>query len=125
MIQITLYTTKILLYCEPCIVTNVILNRIRAIQGDEQGGWAVINAIPEPKGDGIEGIGLYPGSLSSLGMITSKGVCYMINRNHNLKLRATTLLNFKRKLQAIFQMKTKNVLRAIINLKSKETMRAN
>jgi len=32
-------------------------------------------AIPEPKGDGIEGIGLYPGSLSSLGMITSKGNC--------------------------------------------------
>jgi len=54
-----------LLYCEPCIVTNVILDRIRAIQGDEQ-GWvagcrkSVEKAIPEPKGDGIEGIGLYP-----------------------------------------------------------------
>jgi len=27
---------------------------------------SVEKAIPEPKGDGIEGIGLYPGSLSSL-----------------------------------------------------------
>jgi len=75
MIQITLYTTNLLLYCEPCIVTNVILNRIRAIQGNEQNGWDMVKAIPEPKGDGIEGIGLYPRSLSSLGMITSKGGC--------------------------------------------------
>jgi len=28
------------------------------------GWWAVVKAIPEPKGDGIEGIGLYPESLS-------------------------------------------------------------
>jgi len=36
-IQKTLYTTNVLLYCEPCVVTNVILNRIRAMQGDEHG----------------------------------------------------------------------------------------
>jgi len=38
----------------------------------------MVKAIPEPKGDGIEGIGLYPRSLSIpefTGMITSKGGC--------------------------------------------------
>jgi len=33
---------------------------------DVEGRKSVKKAIPEPKGDGIEGIGLYPGSLSSL-----------------------------------------------------------
>jgi len=33
---------------------------------DVEGRKSVIKAIPEPKGDGIEGIGLYPRSLSSL-----------------------------------------------------------
>ena len=33
------------------------------------------NAIPEPKGDGIEAPGLEPRSLSIGQMITSKGVC--------------------------------------------------
>jgi len=37
-IRKTLYTTNVLLYCELCIVTNAILNRIRAMQGNEQNG---------------------------------------------------------------------------------------
>ena len=46
------------------------------IHADLQGSYNIIKkAIPDAFADGIEGIGLYPRSLSIKQMITSKGIC--------------------------------------------------
>ena len=48
----------------------------KLIHADLQASYNIIKkAIPEAFANGIEGIGLYPGSLSIKDMITSKEVC--------------------------------------------------